>query len=230
MGLRATCPEEELTETTTVIIDSNAPDQIVTVTLSCSGDPILGEINPNPLELIGQTSSSTASSFTLENLGGADLSYSLSSNKSWLSVSPASGVIDASSAQLINVNATCPVLAGAQNATLTITSNDTTQPSTTLDVILNCTSSTVSAYSVQLQFVGTLSAAQKNAAENAAARWSKIIIGDLPNENFSKAYNICGIGDPEINGIIDDLMIAIVVGPIDGEGKIFADAGPAPCV
>jgi hypothetical protein len=224
--LRATCPASKTELATTVVIDSNAPDQIVNISLSCSGDPILGDISPDPLTLEGQTTQSTSSSFTLQNIGGADLTFAISSNQSWLTATPTSGTIEAASTQIINVSAICGTLQEERNATLTITSNDTSKPSVSLEVTLTCSSDIVSAFSIQLQYIGTFSATQRNAIETAAARWSEVIVGDLPNRSLSKAFNICGIQDPEINGVIDDVMIGITIGPIDGEGKIFADAGP----
>jgi Viral BACON domain/Leishmanolysin len=228
VNLRATCPAKADTYTTTVTINSNASDQdqIVTVTLICSGNAILGDITPNPLELVGQVSTSTSSNFTLQNSGGADLTYSISSNQTWLTVSPTTGTIKPQAVLPLTALANCADIAGQQTATITITTNDPTQPTATLPVTLECSSNKVSQFSIQLQYVGTVSDSRKASLERAAARWSKILIGDLPNIILNKNFNLCGLQEPELNGLIDDVIIAVAVGPIDGQGNIFADSGP----
>ena len=62
-------------------------------------------------------------------------------------------------------------------------------------------------------FFGGLTTAQKNAFKAAADRWSKVIVGDLP--------------DVVIGGqVIDDVLIEASGVPIDGPGGILGQAGP----
>lgn len=222
---RAVCPQREADLSTSIIIMSALPDQSVQVRLKCSSQAILGEI-PAMLDLSGQSGTRASSSFILQNYGGSTLTYEFSADQSWLSLSPASGSLKAASTQLINLSALCPTATGVYEASLTISSNDPAQPSSKIPVKLSCQSQKVSEFSIQLQYIGVFSPAQKSALEKAAKRWSKIITGDLPDKSLSKAFNICGIQDPEFSGLIDDVMIAVTVGPIDGQGNVFADAGP----
>jgi len=62
-------------------------------------------------------------------------------------------------------------------------------------------------------FLGGLTPVQKNAFKKAADRWSKVIVGDLP--------------DVVINGqVIDDVLIEASGVAIDGSGGILGQAGP----
>lgn len=68
-------------------------------------------------------------------------------------------------------------------------------------------------FTIKVVFLGGLNTAQKNAFKAAADRWSKVIVGDLP--------------DIVINGqLIDDLLIEASGTPIDGPGNILGQAGP----
>lgn len=70
-----------------------------------------------------------------------------------------------------------------------------------------------SAYNIEVRFLGGLTTPQKNAFKNAADRWSKVIVGDLPSVMID--------GD-----VIDDLLIVAQGVAIDGPGKILGQAGP----
>jgi hypothetical protein len=70
-----------------------------------------------------------------------------------------------------------------------------------------------SAYNIEVRFLGGLTTPQKNAFKNAADRWSKVIVGDLPSVMID--------GD-----VIDDLLIVAQGVEIDGPGKILGQAGP----
>ena len=71
----------------------------------------------------------------------------------------------------------------------------------------------VSAYKIEVRFLGGLTAAQKNAFKTAADRWTKVIVGDLPSV--------------QVDGeVIDDLLILAQGVAIDGPGGILGQAGP----
>ncbi|NES83809.1 MAG: peptidase [Moorea sp. SIO2B7] len=70
-----------------------------------------------------------------------------------------------------------------------------------------------SAFSINVRFLGGLNANQRAVFETAAARWSEIIIGDLPSV----------IVDGEE---IDDVLIEARGASIDGPGGILGQAGP----
>ena len=68
-------------------------------------------------------------------------------------------------------------------------------------------------FTITVVFLGGLTTAQKNAFKNAANRWSKVIVGDLP--------------DVVVNGqVIDDVLIEASGTAIDGPGGILGQAGP----
>lgn len=74
-------------------------------------------------------------------------------------------------------------------------------------------SAIMSAYKLEVRFLGGLTAAQKNAFKDAADRWTKVIVGDVPSV----------LVDGEV---IDDLLILAQGVEIDGPGGILGQAGP----
>jgi len=71
----------------------------------------------------------------------------------------------------------------------------------------------VSPFSIQVRFVGGLTTTQKNAFKTAADRWTKVIVGDLPNVLLG-------------GEVIDDILIEAQGVAIDGPGGILGQAGP----
>lgn len=71
----------------------------------------------------------------------------------------------------------------------------------------------LSAYKIEVRFLGGLTTTQKNAFKAAANRWTKVIVGDVPSV----------VVDREV---IDDLLILAQGVPIDGSSDILGQAGP----
>lgn len=69
-----------------------------------------------------------------------------------------------------------------------------------------------------------LSPRQLEVFESAKARWEKIIIQDIPSITGTIPSAFGGV--PPIEGTIDDIVIEVVVAPIDGPGGILGQAGP----
>jgi len=88
-------------------------------------------------------------------------------------------------------------------------------------------STVISNFAIQLQYLTTPTVAQKAAFDGAAARWSRVITGDLTDVVANKPANACGVGDPALNNVtVDDLLIFVSLVPIDGVGKVLGQAGP----
>lgn len=87
-----------------------------------------------------------------------------------------------------------------------------------------------SRFNIQLVYVPgtTPSPTQSAAFDSAAARWSRVIFGDLTDFiGFNIPNNACG--RPEITQQtqnIDDVLIFVMLVPIDGPGMILGSAGP----
>lgn len=73
---------------------------------------------------------------------------------------------------------------------------------------------TESPFTIEVRFLGGLNARQKAAFRDAADRWTRVIVGDLPSVRAD-------------NEVIDDLLILAQGTPIDGPGKILGQAGPS---
>ena len=70
-----------------------------------------------------------------------------------------------------------------------------------------------SAYTIEVRFMGGLTATQKAAFKKAADRWTKVIVGDLPSVMVG-------------GELIDDLLIEAKGIAIDGSAGILGQAGP----
>lgn len=72
---------------------------------------------------------------------------------------------------------------------------------------------TSSPYTIDIRFLGGLTATQQAAFKTAADRWTKVIVGDLPSV----------LVDGEV---VDDVLILAQGRAIDGPGGILGQAGP----
>lgn len=68
-------------------------------------------------------------------------------------------------------------------------------------------------FTIEVRFLGGLSQTQKNAFAAAADRWTRVIVGDLPNVTVG-------------GEVVDDLVILAQGANIDGPGKVLGQAGP----
>jgi hypothetical protein len=72
---------------------------------------------------------------------------------------------------------------------------------------------TTSPFRIEVRFVGGLSERQRAAFAAAADRWTRVIVGDLP--------------DVEVDGeVVDDVLILAQGTAIDGAGQVLGQAGP----
>jgi hypothetical protein len=72
---------------------------------------------------------------------------------------------------------------------------------------------TESPFTIEVRFIGGLTAKQKAAFKQAADRWTRVIVGDLPSVRVD-------------NEVIDDVLILAQGSAIDGPGRILGQAGP----
>ena len=134
-------PYDDSADTATVTVDSDDPDEpqvVVTLMGQATPEPDI-DVSPTILQfgqvLIGQSSALSA---TIENLGNADLElYTLSisgTSEYTITVDPSGMVLAAGASTTVEVSY-APVDVGADNASLSIPSNDPDEP--TVTVMLN---------------------------------------------------------------------------------------------
>jgi len=144
----------------------------------------------------------------------------------WAAASGGGSVSAATVATLANgtssVFRTLGPTVGAQ--TTTASAAGTTPASVTFNATGNAL---VSAYSITLRYLTPMSAPRQAVFEAAAARWSGIITGDVPDGTVNApAGTFCGPSYPAINETIDDVLIFVTLDSIDGPGQILGSAGP----
>ena len=82
-------------------------------------------------------------------------------------------------------------------------------------------------YFIDVQFLSAMTPSQAAAFTAAAARWSSIVVGDLPDVPMTFGPGgVCGDNVPAVNEVVDDLLIFATIAPIDGVGGILGQAGP----
>ena len=80
-------------------------------------------------------------------------------------------------------------------------------------------------FNIDLKFLVPATDEQVAVFEAAAARWERIIIKDVPS--FTGTVPSAFTGFPAaVDGTLDDILIEVVLAPIDGPGKILGQAGP----
>ncbi|HET7234513.1 MAG TPA: leishmanolysin-related zinc metalloendopeptidase [Longimicrobium sp.] len=79
-------------------------------------------------------------------------------------------------------------------------------------------------YAITLCYTTTMTAPQRAAFDSAAARWSRVITGDLAGVSVSAPVGACTTNSPAFNLSVDDLVIFAAVEPIDGPGAILGAA------
>lgn len=85
--------------------------------------------------------------------------------------------------------------------------------------------SPTSSFDITLRFVSTATPSQEAALNTARLRWQSLITGDLEDIILDANPNECGTGSPAINEQVDDVVILIMLEPIDGVDGTLGQAG-----
>ena len=108
------------------------------------------------------------------------------------------------------------------------TPNSTAKPALPVMETMRVTTNAANGFTITLRFINAPTPAQRAFFETAAARWQGIIIGDVPNTTGTVPARSCGnsFRTPSFNGEIDDVLIDVLLQPIDGPGAVLGAAGP----
>jgi len=80
-------------------------------------------------------------------------------------------------------------------------------------------------FNITLKFLVPVTERQNEVFEAAAGRWERIIIKDVPSFTGTIPSAFEGL-PPAVDGTLDDIIIEVVLAPIDGPGGILGQAGP----
>ncbi|WP_445382163.1 leishmanolysin-related zinc metalloendopeptidase [Robiginitalea sp. IMCC43444] len=80
-------------------------------------------------------------------------------------------------------------------------------------------------FNISLKFILPPTERQKEVFDAAAARWERIIIGDVPSFTGVIPSAFRGF-PPAVDGTLDDIVIEVALANIDGPGGILGQAGP----
>jgi hypothetical protein len=83
-------------------------------------------------------------------------------------------------------------------------------------------------YSITLRFINPPTAEQQQFFQTAAAKWEGILAGDEPDVSGTIPARSCGnsFKTPSFTGPLDDVLIDVLLQPIDGPGAVLGAAGP----
>ena len=81
-------------------------------------------------------------------------------------------------------------------------------------------------FNITLKYLIPPTVEQKAVFEEAAGRWESIILKDVPSVTGTLPSAFVGFPPVVENGTIDDIIIEVVLAPIDGPGAILGQAGP----
>jgi hypothetical protein len=84
----------------------------------------------------------------------------------------------------------------------------------------------VSNFTIELQFILPPSVAQLAAFNAAKARWEQVITGDLGAFDVGSVNSGNGCGNQVITGVINDMRIIVELDSIDGPGQILGASSP----
>jgi hypothetical protein len=229
-----TCESQE-TLNGIITVESNGGDAEIDVEIICTPPTAqLGNLSDTSLSLTAPVGSSTTESFTFENVGQANLTYTTSTNSAFLEVTQgASGTVVPGATATVTLEASCTT-EGTFNGNVSVDSNG---GDATVAVTLTCTPASASSYDIEVEFFGSgLTDEREEAFTDAAARWAQIIVEDLgnvaalpaPGDLNPPLTEFCDPEEPDVAGLaVDDLLILAKVGAIDGPNGTLAFAGPA---
>ena len=83
----------------------------------------------------------------------------------------------------------------------------------------------VSGFDIQFRYLSSVTPRQRDAFERAAARWKKVITGDV-GDTRAVSSSFCGMDGTALNELVDDLIIFVSLDSIDGAGQVLGSAGP----
>jgi hypothetical protein len=85
-----------------------------------------------------------------------------------------------------------------------------------------------SEFDIDLRFYDdTFTPSQRAAFDIAAARWEQIVVGDLEDVPLDRGPGqSCGLDEPGIDTLVDDLLIFVTSDPDGQEGGVLGIAGP----
>ncbi|MFD1314783.1 hypothetical protein [Namhaeicola litoreus] len=81
-------------------------------------------------------------------------------------------------------------------------------------------------FNITLKYLVPVTERQREVFESAVARWERIIIKDVPSFTGTVPSAFRGFPPAIDNETADDIVIEVVLAPIDGPGRILGQAGP----
>lgn len=83
-----------------------------------------------------------------------------------------------------------------------------------------------STYNVEVVFLTPVTASQRTAFLDAAARWSSIVTASFTPDLVTADAGSCNTNTPAIDQVISSVLIYATIAPIDGPGQILGGASP----
>lgn len=106
------------------------------------------------------------------------------------------------------------------------TTLEATFDSLTVSVPVTVLAPVASGFAPTIRWFGPAHPAVEASLVGAVARWSRVVVGDLPDRRLVLPADACFPGSPAIDEVVDDVLVHVYAGPLDGAGGTLAKAGP----
>ncbi len=84
-----------------------------------------------------------------------------------------------------------------------------------------------SSFQIEIEYLNPATPTQQQAFEAARLAWQDAVFGDVEDGLLQSAAGDCGVSSlPAVDRIVDDVLIFVILEPIDGSGGILGGAGP----
>lgn len=81
-------------------------------------------------------------------------------------------------------------------------------------------------FDIEVRYVTAPTTSQRQAFEEAVTRWRSVVTGDLSAVSLDIGSGECGSNAPAFNETIDDLIVLVTIGRIDGTGGTLGNSAP----
>lgn len=88
------------------------------------------------------------------------------------------------------------------------------------------TANGISAFNIDVRYIGEASETQRAAVDSAVRRWTNIVVNDIFDLRVLSTAGECFDQQPDLDETVDDLLLFVHFAVIDGPGRILGRAGP----
>ena len=117
------------------------------------------------------------------------------------------------------------VLVGPGAHTAVLEASDGSFPPVTRTVAVNVGPDPVEPYNIEVREPSPLPPEVASLVPGVVAKWEQVITRGVPDQLVNVPAGYCGTGGQAVDQVVDDMVVDVVVGGIDGRGGLLGTAG-----